>query len=336
MKTPRTSSGVAGTLAMAFTAAALSLLPMASRAQSGEWPQKPVRIVVPFLAGGSIDVVGRILAQELSTRTGQQFIVDNKGGAGGTIGADVVAKAAPDGYTMLFTAQGPFVINPFIMKRLPYDARTAFAPVTLAVDAPNVLASGPAFPYKTLDALLKYVRDNKGASLNYASQGVGTTGHVTGALLHQMLQLPLVHIAYNGFPPMLTDVASGRVDLMIADTLNVSERVRNGELRAIAVASPNRSTNLPDVPTFAELGHPEIVSGPWFAMVAPAGTPEAIRVRLAGLIQSVLKTPSVVERLHKLGVETRGSTPDELGSYMESEYKRWGAIIKKAGIVLNE
>lgn len=295
------------------------------------WPEKPVRIVVPFLAGGSIDAIARTLAQELSSEYQQSFIVENRAGAGGTIGTDLVAKSNADGYTFLLTAQGPFVINPFIMPELPYDAVNDFEPVSLVVNAPNVLIASPTLGVADLSALLERV-ESSGAPLTYATQGVGTTGHITGAVVEQELNIPVTHVAYKGFPPILPDVISGRVDLMIADTVNVGERARSGQLVPLAVASEGRSAVLPSVPTFAELGYPSIIAGPWFAMLAPAGTPEQVREELAATIHKVLALPAVTEHFQDMGLEIVGSTPEELGVYQAEEYERWGSVIREAGI----
>ncbi len=318
-------------LALAAALGATSLFPHGVFAQGASWPTRSVRVIVPFLAGGSIDVVARTLAAELSARYHQQFVVENKAGAGGTIGTDLVAKSAADGYTLLLTAQGPLVINPFIMSKLPYDAQHAFAPVSRVVDAPNVLVASPKAGLPTFEAFLQRARSG-GAPLTYATQGVGTTGHVTGALLDQALGISLTHVPYNGFPPILTDVMQGRVDLMIADTVNVGERVRTGQLAAVAVASPRRSSVLPEVPTFAEKGYPEIVAGPWFALLAPAGTSKSVRDKLSATVKEILAKPDIATRFHDMGLDIVGSTPDDLQSYMDKEYARWGTIIRKAGI----
>jgi tripartite-type tricarboxylate transporter receptor subunit TctC len=195
-------------LARAFLAAPLIALPAAGA--NAAYPDKPVRIVVPFLAGGSIDVLARMTAQHLSAKLGQNFFVDNRAGAGGTIGADFVAKAAPDGYTLMFTAQGPLVINPFIMKQLPYEAKSAFAPVSVVVEAPNVLTARPGVPYRTFKDFLAFGKSHPD-QMNFGSQGVGTTGHITAAMITQQTGLELTHVPYKGFPPMLTDVMTGRV-----------------------------------------------------------------------------------------------------------------------------
>lgn len=295
------------------------------------WPSKPIRFVVPFAAGGSIDVLARLMGRHLEARLGQPFIVENRTGAGGTVGADFVARSPADGYTFLFTAQGPLVLNPFLMKRLPYNAETAFAPVTVVAEAPNVLVTNQEFPASTFAELRAFAKSNPD-KMTFATQGIGTTGHVTGELINQQTGIGLTHVAYQGFPPALTDVLAGRVGMMIADTINLFPRIRSGQLRPIAVASAKRSSVLPEVPTFAEAGYPEIVSGPWFAVLAPAGASIETRRKLADEMRHVGAQREVQEKLKELGVESRSPTPEQFDSYLKAEYKRWGAVIQKAGI----
>lgn len=299
------------------------------------WPSKPIRFVVPFAAGGSIDALARLTGRYLEARLGQAVVVENRTGAGGTVGADLVARAPADGHTFLFTAQGPLVLNPFLMKRLPYNAETAFAPVTVVAEAPNVLVANQAFPVASFSQLLAFGKSNP-EKMTFATQGVGTTGHVTGELINQQTGLALTHVAYQGFPPALTDVLAGRVGMMIGDTINLVPRIRSGQLRPIAIASAKRSTVLPEVPTFAEAGHPEIVSGPWFAILAPAGTAMDIRRKLSGEMRQILSQGEVQEKLGELGVESRSLTPEEFETYLRAEYRRWGAVIRKAGITLEK
>lgn len=318
----------------ALLAVLAATLPFAASSQEREaYPKKPVKVIVPFLPGGAVDVMARLISQHLAERLGGTFIVDNRAGAGGTLGADLVAKAEPDGHTILFSPQGPLVMNPFLMKRLPYDAQTAFAPVSVVAEAPNVLAVSPSLPIRSLKEFIAYAKANPD-KMTYATQGIGTTGHVTGEMINGQVGLNLTHVAYKGFPGMFTDVVSGRVTMMITDTFNIVPRVRSKELVAIAVAAEKRSSMLPDVPTFAEIGYPGVVAGPWFSIVAPAGTPIEIRNRLAGEIREILKMPAVAAKFKDLGTETRGSTPQEFKVFLESEYQRWGKTIKGAGITV--
>lgn len=314
-------------LAAAIAAAGL---PLNGAAQSN-YPEKPVHVIVPFLAGGSIDLVIRLMSEKLGERLSKPIIVENRAGAGGIIGADAVAKAAPDGYTLLFSVQGPIATSPFLIKSMPYDARSAFSPVSMVTLMPNVLLVHPSMPFRTLKDFIAYAKANPG-KLTYGSQGIGTTGHLTGAMVNQHAGIQLEHIPYKGFPPLFADVKTGRVNMMFVDTINSLPRIRSGELIPLAVSGENRSSALPDLPTFREAGYPKVVSEPWFAMFAPADTPIAIRKRLSDEIRMVLKEPSVADRLKDLGVEIRGSTPEELGIAMKEEYDRWGPVIRSAGI----
>jgi tripartite-type tricarboxylate transporter receptor subunit TctC len=317
-------------------AAALAVLAVpAAQAQVGKhgYPDRPIKLVVPYGAGGAADLMARLIGIQLGERLGQPVVVENRVGAGGTIGADSVARAEPDGYTFLFTPNGPLVVNPFLMK-LPYQPLTAFAPVTLVAEAPNVLAVAPSFPGRTVAEFVAYGKKNPD-KLTYATQGIGTTGHITGELLRQHLGLPMTHVAYKGFPPMYTDLVAGRVTMLITDTFNVVPRVRDKELVAIAVAGKTRSSVLPEVPTFAESGYPDVVAGPFFSLVAPAGTPAAIRQRVADEVGAILKQPSVAARFKALGTETRAMDPDSFGVFLRAEYKRWGDIIRSANITIN-
>ncbi len=292
---------------------------------------RPVRIIVPFLAGGSADLVARLISTRLGPRLGQTVIVDNIAGAGGVIGADHVAHAQPDGLTLLLTPPGPLTTNAVLMKTLPYDAEHAFDPVSLVVTLPNILLAAPKHSDWTLARMVNEAKAAPG-KLTYASQGIGTTGHLTGVLFDQQAGVQLSHVPYKGFPPALTDVQAGRVDAMFVDTVNALPRIRSKQLIPIAVASKKRVAGLPDVPTFAEEGYPGMISDTWFAVVAPAGTPVAIRQRLSDEIAAVLKEPEVQERLRDLGVEPVGSQPGELGTHIQTEFARWRALIVSIGL----
>jgi len=293
--------------------------------------ERPLRIIVPFLAGGSADLVARLISTRLGPRLGQTVIVDNIAGAGGVIGADHVARSQPDGLTLLLTPPGPLTTSAVLMKSLPYDAERAFAPVSLVVTLPNVLLAAPKHSGWTVAGMIKEAKANVG-KLTYASQGIGTTGHLTGVLFDQQAGVQLSHVPYKGFPPALTDVQAGRVDAMFVDTVNALPRIRSKQLIPIAVASKKRVASLPDVPTFAEEGYPGIISDTWFAVVAPAGTPATIRQRLSDEIAAVLKEPEVVERLRDLGVEPVGSQFSELGAHIQTEFVRWRALIVSNGL----
>jgi tripartite-type tricarboxylate transporter receptor subunit TctC len=298
------------------------------------YPNKPVRVILPFLGGGALDQMARIVSDNLTTRLNQSFFVDVKAGAGGVIGADFVAKATPDGYTLLFSVQAPLTAAPYLNKQLPYDGLNAFSPVSVVTEAPNVLIAWPGVSFRTVPEFLAVARSapNK---LSFASQGQGTTGHITGAMIDQAAGTQLLHIPYKGFPPMLTDLETGRVDMMFADSINAIPRIKSKELVAIAVASDRRIAAIPDVPTFAESGLTNIVSGPMFGLYAPAGTPAEILNKLHSEIQSILKTPSVSKTLKDLGVEVRGYSPEESIKVLRAESIRTRDAIKATGIQPN-
>lgn len=314
--------------ALALGLALIAQTPAHAQQPSQQYPHKPVHIVVPFLAGGAVDVVARLMAEGLGKELGQSVVVENRAGAGGTIGADSVAKSAADGYTLLFTAQGPLVINPFLLDKLPYDALGDFAPISIVLEAPNVLAVMPTSEVKQFADMKA-----KSVPVTYATQGLGTTGHITGAMIQTASGVEMQHVPYRGFGPMLTDVIGGRVDSLITDTFNVVPRVRSGELRAVAVAAAERSPALPDTPTFSEEGYPTVVAGPWFALVAPAGTPDDVQKTLAAAVHKVSATGELAERIRDLGAISRTTPmPQDAADFVRSEYKRWGDAIQEGGV----
>jgi tripartite-type tricarboxylate transporter receptor subunit TctC len=304
-----------------------------SLAQSN-YPNKPVRVILPFLGGGALDQMARIVSDNLTNRLNQSFFVDVKAGAGGVIGADFVAKAPSDGYTLLFSVQAPLTAAPYLNKQLPYDGLNAFSPVSVVTEAPNVLIAWPGVSFRTVQEFLTVARSapNK---LSFASQGQGTTGHITGAMIDQAAGTQLLHIPYKGFPPMLTDLETGRVDMMFADSINAIPRIKSKELVAIAVASDRRIAAIPEVPTFAESGLANIVSGPMFGLYAPSGTPSEILNKLHAEIQIILKTPAVSKTLKDLGVEVRGYSPEESIKVLRAESIRTRDAIKATGIQPN-
>jgi tripartite-type tricarboxylate transporter receptor subunit TctC len=309
---------------------ACAFLSVNAWAQSN-YPNRPVKVIIPFLSGGALDQMARIVADNLSLRFKQAFVVEARAGAGGVIGTDHVAKSTPDGYTLLFSVQAPITAAPFLNKQLPYDPQTALIPISLVTIAPNVLIAYPGVAFKTAPELLTLAKSapNK---VSFASQGQGTTGHITGAMIDMIAGTKLLHIPYKGFPPMLTDVETGRVDMMFADSINAIPRIKSKELMAIAVASDKRLDVLPDTPTFAEGGLTGIVSGPQFSLFAPANTPIDIINKLSLEIKLILKAPSVVSTLKELGVEIKGTTPEEAKNLLQAEYLRTKDADKAAGI----
>ena len=297
-----------------------------------DWPAKAVRIIVPFPAGGSADLLPRVVAEKLTEKWGQPVIVDNRPGAAGNIGADAVFRAEPDGYTLLSSPPPPLVINKLLYPKLSYDS-AQFVPITVIGAIPNVLLVHPKVGANSVAELIAIAKQNPG-KLNYASQGSGTTSHLTAELFKAMAGgLQIAHIPYKGTAPALTDLLAGQVDMM-CDNLGVSlPHVRSGKLKALAVASRNRFAGLPNVPALAET-LPGFESVAWFGIVAPPKTNGAIVEKIAAAVQEALKLPEVQKRLADLSAEPMGLGPGETAAFMRQEVERWGAVIRTAGVKL--
>ena len=308
----------------------IAVLATASVAASAQYPSKPIRVVVTFLAGGSADTLARIVAPKLTVAWGQPVVVDNRAGAGGNVGADAVAKAAPDGYTMMFTPPPPLGINLFLYKNMPFDPRTAFAPVSVLAVMPNILIVGPRVSARNVSEFIAYARANPG-KLSYGSQGVGSTPHLTGAMLALATGSDIVHVPYKGFPPVLADLLGSRLDFAFADASNVLPQLKEGRVRALAVASSKRFFGLPDTPTMIEAGIPDFLSATWMSYAAPAGTPPEITRKWHEELVRIVKAPDVQARFAELGVEAWASSPEDMQRHMESEIKRWGEVIQRTG-----
>ena len=309
----------------------VGLLLWAPAANAAEFPTRLVRLVVAFPPGGTNDVIARLLAQKLGEAWRQPVIVENRAGAGGTIGADLVARAEPDGYTLLVTPPGPITTNASLYAKLPYDPARAFAPVTVLSMAPNILVVNPKVAATSVAALVADARARPG-KLTYASQGTGTTSHLTGALFATVARLDLVHVPYKGSAPAVSDLLSGQVDMMFDAVGNALGHVRAGGVRALAVAGTERLAALPTLPTMTESGFADVVSMVWYALVAPAGTPPALCAEIADAVGRVLRQPDVGERLAALGNQPVGSGPQALAAFMQTETVRWTRVIKAAGI----
>ena len=305
-----------------------ALIAFAAPAQ--EWPQKPVRIIVPFPAGGSADLMPRIVAERLAEKWGQPFVVENRPGAAGNIGADLVFRAEPDGYTLLSGPPPPLVINKLLYPKLTYDP-AQFVPITVIGAIPNVLLVHPKLGLNSVPELIAYAKKNPG-KLDYASQGSGTTSHLTAELFKSMAGgLEILHVPYKGTAPALTDLLAGQVEMMF-DNLGVSlPHVRAGKLKALAVASKKRFAGLPDVPALAE-SLPGFESLAWFGIVAPPKTPAAIAEKVSAGVADALKNPDVLKRLQELSAEPMGLSPAETAAFMRQETERWGAVIRAAGV----
>jgi tripartite-type tricarboxylate transporter receptor subunit TctC len=301
-----------------------------SAASAQEWPARPVRIVVPFPPGGSADLLPRAVSEKLAERWGQPVIVENRPGAAGNIGADIVFRSEPDGYTLLSAPPPPLVINRLLYPKLSYDS-TQFVPISVIGAIPNVLLVHPKLGVNSVEELISLARSNPG-KLNYASQGSGTTSHLTAELFKSMAGgLRITHIPYKGTAPALTDLLGGQVDMMF-DNLGVSlPHVRSGKLKALAVASRKRFAALPGVPALAEV-LPGFESLAWFGVVAPPGTPAPIAAKVAAGVAEAIRQPEVLKRLGELSAEPMGLTPAETAVFMKAESERWGAIIRSAGV----
>lgn len=295
------------------------------------WPTKPVVYVVPFAPGGNTDAFARLLNQKLGAALGQPVVIENKPGAGGNVGSDFVAKAAPDGYTILGGTISSHAINVSVYPNMPYDPVKAFEPVILLGSNPLVFAVSATTPYKTLKEVLDAARAKPG-QLAFASPGNGTSPHLAGELLKLQSNVDLTHIPYKGSGPALTDVIGGQVPIIIDTTIVLGPQIKAGKLRPLAVAYPSRLATLPDVPTAAEAGVPgwEVVS--WQAVFAPAGTPKPVVGRLNTEIARIMKTPDVQARLADMGVEVAGGPPEQLGDFQKAEIAKWAKVVKAAGV----
>ncbi len=293
-----------------------------------QFPTRPIKMIVPYAAGGGTDIVARLAAQKLQAKWGTPVVVENRGGAGGNVGAEEVFNAPPDGYTILFTAQGPLVVNQSLYAKLDYDP-AKFTPVSLVVIAYNALLAYPQVPAKTLPELIAYAKAHPG-KLNYASQGIGTAAHLTAELFNTMAGVKITHVPYRGSGPALTDLVGGHVDLMFSELAPSLPFIRSGRLRALAVSSKKRLAVLPNVPTVAEtIPGFEVTS--WWAVVAPPGTPAPIAERLSAGLGEVVKRPEVAQKLSELSMVPKGSSPAELSAFIGAEAKRWGEVIRTSG-----
>jgi len=303
-------------------------------AQSG-WPNKPVRIVVPFAPGGTTDILARAVAPELSKAFGQQFVVDNRAGAGGNVGADIVAKSPGDGYTLLMGTVGTHGINKALYAKLPYDPQKDFVPITLVAAVPNVMEmnadKAKALGINTVADFIKYAKANPG-KLNMASSGNGTSIHLAGELFKSMTGIFMTHIPYRGSGPALLDMVAGNMDVMFDNLPSSMAQIKAGKLKALAVTSSQRSAALPDVPTVEEAGHLKgFEASSWFGLLAPAGTPQDIVNRIQQEVAKSLNTPAIKEKLLAQGAIPSGNTPTEFAKLIDAEHKKWAKVVKDSG-----
>ncbi len=311
----------------------LAALLFSSQAASQSWPAKPVRIVVPLSPGGFADVPARILAPRLSAQFGKQFFVENRPGAGGSLGTDHVAKAEPDGHTLLFTAT-PHVISPWLYKSLPYDAFKDFAPVARVASGPYVLVVNAQFQPASVRELVAAAKAQPGA-IDYASSGNGSAQHLVAALFASLAGVNINHVPYKGSGPAMQDLISGQVKVSFAGVPNVLTHVRSGRLRALAVTTATRWPDMPEVPTLAEAGVPGYEAALWLCLLAPAATPADIVKRLHTEIGKALQDPDVLKSLRAAGIAPSLLGPQELGEFMRAEHEKWGRVVRETGATIN-
>jgi tripartite-type tricarboxylate transporter receptor subunit TctC len=309
---------------------ALVLLCPWKSVNSADFPSRPIRIVVPSTPGGALDVLVRLLSPRLTTQWGQPIVIDNRAGAAGIVGSEIVAKAAPDGHTLLVVATG-YSANPFLYEKLPYDTPRDFAPITVMAWAPNVLVVHPSVAAKTVRELIALAKEKPG-QLNYASSGIGTGGHLSMALLARTTGISLVHVPYKGAGAATAAVVGGQSQILFTATGAANPQIKAGRLRALAVTSAKRVPSLPDIPTVAESGVPGYVVDGWYAMLAPGKTPRAVVDRIYRDVATTLKMPEVAAQIETAGFAVGGIPPAEFGRYIDAELRKWGAVIKEAGI----
>ena len=303
------------------------LFPLMVHAQ---YPQRAIKMIVPFPPAGATDVVGRIVAQKLTERLGQSVVVENRPGAGGSIGSDLVAKAAPDGYTILMATSSTHSIGPMLQK-LPYDPIRDFAAITHVANVPNVLVVSPKLPVANVKELIAYARANPG-KLNFASSGVGTIVHLNAELFKMLTGVDMVHVPYKGTALSIPDVANGNIAMLFDSLASVMPHVKAGNVRPLAVNAPQRSPLLPEVPTLAEAGLPAFDRYTWFGMFAPAGTPPEVVRRLQAEVAAALKAPDLRERFEAVGAEPVGSTPEQFVERIRSDSVKWSEVIKAGNV----
>ena len=299
-------------------------------AAHAQYPTKPIKIVVPFPAGGTTDILARAVAADLQKAFGQAVVVENKAGTGGNIGSDSVAKSSPDGYTLLMGTVGTHAINVSLYPKMPYDAVKDFAPVSLVAGVPNVLVASPSFPVNSVKDLVDAAKKAPD-KITFASSGSGTSIHLSGELFKQLAGVQMTHVPYKGSSAALPDVISGQVNVMFDNAPSVIQHIRGGKLKAIAVTSDKRSPALPGVPTIAESGLPGFEASSWFGVLAPAATPKDIVDKLSGAIAKSLQTPEMKERLAGQGAVAVGNTPEQFSAHIKSEIDKWSKVVKASG-----
>ncbi|MEI6758824.1 MAG: tripartite tricarboxylate transporter substrate binding protein [Betaproteobacteria bacterium] len=305
----------------------LSLFGLQAQETAGGFPAKPVRVILTFPAGGGVDVIARVLTQKLTESTGQQFIVDNKPGAGGIIAADMVAKSAPDGYTLLFALDTVLTVTPHLYRNTPFDSIKDFAPISLVAESPLVVLTSPSANIGSLAELIKRAKANPG-TMNFGSGGSGSSGHLAAELMNNMAGIKMTHVPYKGGPQVLTDLAGGQVQMTILSLAASVTMVKAGRANLVAVTGANRLPGYPEVPTVSEAGLPGYQAGFWVGLLAPAGTPRPVVNKLRDEVQKVLNNPELRQQFQNNGVTPVGNTPEQFATVIDSDKKKWGEVIR--------
>ncbi len=316
------------TLSRLICCVAMLALPALASAQT--YPTKPIRLIVPFPPGGPSDIIARVVGQKMGEVLGQSVVIDNRGGAGGVIGTEVVAKAAPDGYTIALSSAGALSISASVQDSVPYDAAKDFAPITLVASVPELLVVPARLPVASVRDLVALAKAAP-RRLNFASSGTGSMPHLAGELFKNAAGIEIVHVPYRGAALAVNDLLGGQVQIMFADIPVLLPHVQSGDLEALAVGSRRRAPSLPQVPTLAEAGFPQVEAENWYGMVAPAGTPPAVIARIHGAVVTALAAPEVRERLSSQGARLVGNRPEEFGAYIRSEMAKWATVAKSSG-----
>jgi tripartite-type tricarboxylate transporter receptor subunit TctC len=294
------------------------------------WPSRPIRFILPFPPGGGTDILGRLIAERLTANLGQPVVTENRGGAGGNVGAEAAAKSAPDGYTIVLVAPS-LTISPSLYSKLNYDPVKDFAPVSLVATVPNVMVTNPAVPANTLAEFIRLAKSKPG-EMNFGSGGSGTSNHLAGELFNIVAGVKLVHVPYKGVNLAMNDVLSGRIQLVVIGIPATVPNIKAGKLRALALVAPRRSPVLPDVPTVAEAGLPNFEVTTWYGILAPAGTPKAIVVRLNAELAKIMHSPELKDRLDALATDPVTSTPEEFAGLIKREIVKWREVVREAGL----
>jgi tripartite-type tricarboxylate transporter receptor subunit TctC len=310
---------------------ALALAAVTAVAAAQQYPTKPVRFVVPFVAGGPTDIQGRMLGEKLSQRLGQQFIIDNRGGAGGNIGMELTAKSPPDGHTIVIATVGTWAVNPSLYKNMPFDPVKDFAPIMQVSTSPGVLVVHPSVPIRSVKELIALAKAKPG-KLDYGSSGIGGFGHISGALFCLMTNTQMVHIPYKSSAPSLTDVIAGQIQVLFNNAISTVPFIKSGQVRALAVTSIKRMPALPELPTIDEAGVKGYDNSSWSAVGAPAGTPKEIIAKLNSELNQILKLTDIQERSAAGGAVIIGGTPEQFGDYLKSEIRKFARVVKEAKI----